>query len=110
MQILKTHEVDTFYESAIVFSSEKNVLGVLDGLASVRQQFEEELHKNAKHEARYDTFGFSFAVDPQISLIKPTMFRVERKAGVNFGFNTYFSTAPLKTDSHIKIINALEAL
>lgn len=110
VQFVKTHDVDTFYQSQITFSSEKKVLGVLDGLLPVKQKLEDELHKNSKYAAKYEAFSFSFAVDPQNSLVKPTVFRVERKVGMNFGLNTYFSSAPLKTDSHIKVIGALEAL
>jgi hypothetical protein len=48
--------------------------------------------------------------DTSLGKINPSGFSIERRAEAPFSQNSYFSTAPLSTDEHLKLLQEVEAL
>lgn len=110
VQFINTHEDNIFYESQITVATPKPLLAPMESMTAVRRVIQDELKRNSGFASEFEDAGISFAIDPSKSVNKPSAFKVERKAGVDFSYNQYFSIAPLKTDSHLKALKALAAL
>ena len=59
--------------------------------------------------------GLSFSIDPstlptEIAAINPTVFRLDRRAGVEYESNRYFSFANSTTKNHVAALEAIERL
>jgi hypothetical protein len=65
----------------------------------------------ATHEEYRPTTTY-FDVDPveHKTRRKPNRFTLERRIGLPFSQNVYYSQAPLKSDDHLKLLSDLEGL
>lgn len=106
--IYKSHKIDRFYQSALTITSDKQLLQALDTLKSMQASIEISLLNDSGITCKYAPFGVAFACDTIETAVKPIEFRMERKSGVSFDFNQYFCVAPLKTESHLKLLGELE--
>jgi len=107
----QTHSVSIMYESALTFKSEKNVLAPLDAYENAANQISKTLRLTSNWGVMFDNFGFALgADDSETRGLRPTMFRLERRAGLEFNSNLYFSTAPVRTQDHVKIIQEIERI
>ena len=83
----------------------------LDGLSSITELLGRSLKAAIGLEVDFRPVGLSFAPDMTlIAGLKPTAFRVERKNGVGFDTNHYYSSAPLPTVEHMRVLERLEKL
>lgn len=57
----------------------------------------------------FETTGITFWTDP-VSVNPPGAFRFERAENIPFGEHRYYSTAPLQTEKHVKLLNELETI
>lgn len=104
-----TQPVNMIYESTLLIQSEEELLAPLNKLSNVSKDISRRLYNNSEIETEYTSFGFSFATDvSKIPGTKPLAFRIERPIGVDFSFNQYLSTAPLKTDDHLEVLRLIE--
>lgn len=110
VNFVETHEVNRFYSSHITFRSASSMLKPLDALNKIKNLLEKELEKHSNYSETFHPYGIFMAVEASKSLYKPTQFGVERKAGADFSQNQYYSSAPLPTQSHLKVLEALESL
>jgi hypothetical protein len=100
---------DKLYESAVTFYSDKELLKPLAALNNISRSISNKLNATTGAAIDYYPFGIGLSADhAKIPSLKPIPFRIERREGVDFGANIYFSAAPLKTDDHIEIINEWE--
>ena len=110
LSIIPTNTVNRLYESALIFETNKDILGVLNSVNNILPDIQSALIKNSNLAIDYVPFGIAFAADQtQNPHLKPVPFRVERRAGVEFLMNQYFATAPLTTAQHLAVIEKLEA-
>jgi hypothetical protein len=108
---VETHPINRNYESHLIIKSQAPLLKALDALAETTNMVGHALKSANGLEVKFRPSGFSFSADhTHIAGLKPTPFRVERKVGVPFEANYYYSSAPLPTQSHLKILEKLEKL
>ena len=111
ISFIKTHSVDRIYESIIVFQTEKNVLSPLGALSELADSIQLGLKDNSGLTVKYEPFGWALLPDPaQNPALKSTVFRIERRLGIELTLQQFISTAPLKTKQHLALIEQLESL
>lgn len=107
----ETHEINKTYESSLVLQSEAKLLGLLDTASELQKVLSGLLNKATGMTHKFQSAGFALAVDgAEIAGLKPTPFRVERRAEISFSKNFYFSIAPLPTKAHLELLSKLEKL
>jgi hypothetical protein len=106
-----TAKSEKFIESAIIVKSTKNLTLSL----SPRNDVAEILNRTFRGELAgvgpYHLSGFVLDCDPLqfAGRRKPMRFVLERRVGVPFSDNVFFSHAPLHTGDHLKVLSDLEA-
>lgn len=106
---IETQNVNTIYESTVIVSSEKDILRPLKSFSKIAKLVSERLSDTSHLNVAFEPFGVTCAPDAaKITGIKPPPFRLERWAGVEFSFRNFFSSAPLRTQDHLRILSALE--
>ncbi len=59
----------------------------------------------------YDSFGFTLHSDMSTAtVLKPAVFRFERRANDPFELGLFYSTAPLMTADHLAVLEKIEKL
>jgi hypothetical protein len=58
---------------------------------------------------QFEVTSLTFATDPQFQ-VRPSPFQFERKIGVPFADNRYYSQAPIHTDDHETLLREFESL
>ena len=97
------------YESTLVFHSEKDVLRPLSIMSTVAKSISDHLSAVNGGEFAYGPAGLTLSADnAKIPSLRPSAFRIERREGVEFPTNLYFSTAPLRTDDHLAVLQEWE--
>ena len=108
---VETHDISKIYESDVVFRATTNILKCLDVLGEIQTLITTQLKKANSMSYKLNPVGFALAVDNTlIPGLKPSVFRVERKADIAFDKNLFVSRAPLPTKAHLAVLNALEKL
>lgn len=107
-EVVRTHKIDRFYKSSLVVESDRNLLSPLKGLEALTRAVQNALSTDTGISADYLANGFSVAADAHKLIIKPSPFRIERRVGVDFDFGHYASESPLKTDSHLAVLQLIE--
>lgn len=96
------------YVSNITFNSEAPILALNPFLAKIASVVTEEVEKNYKQRLAYEPAGISIHFDKESTKLGTAAFTVQRREGVPFGENKYFSSAPLKTDLHLELLQQWE--
>lgn len=108
LEIIRTHSINKIYESNLIVEFSTSPLKALEQLEKVVDLVSKNLKSTSGLELEYEPFGIKFSSDdtknPQL---KPTSFAVERRVGIGYEMNLYFSTAPLKTHDHLEVLQAL---
>ena len=101
---------ETHFESRLVVKTDKDIASLLSPPKRVTNLIEQTLAKNT--EAEYQATGISFETDSQglTKRRRPGRFGLERRVGVPFGTNTYYSVAPLTSTDHLMLLDGLEGL
>ncbi|HEY2545124.1 MAG TPA: hypothetical protein VGI46_03570 [Candidatus Acidoferrum sp.] len=97
----------TLYVSELTVRSSRSLDGLNPGLLDFCKRISVLL--GIENKAPFETFGISFWNDPAL----PTglqHFRLERKVGVPFSENRYYSIAPLQSDDHLALLKEFESL
>ena len=98
------------FESRLVVKTDKDVTSLLSPPKRVTNLIEQTLAK--KTEAEYQATSISFETDYEglKKRRRPGRFGLERRVGVPFGTNTYYSIAPLTSTDHLVLLDGLEGL
>jgi hypothetical protein len=96
------------YVSQLTFHSDAPILRVNPILEKIAAVITGEVQENYKHSLRYETVGLSVGIDKEAINLATAAFTIQRRDGVPFGENRYYSTAPLKTDVHLELLNIWE--
>ncbi|MCY3879903.1 MAG: hypothetical protein OXF74_12085 [Rhodobacteraceae bacterium] len=109
--IIETHTVRRMYDSSLLVETDQDVFHPFELYTEILQLIEKSLEGSSGLNVNFQNFGFTFAADhTQISAMKPGHFRLERKEGIEFSRNQFYSTAPLRTKQHLDILERLEQL
>jgi hypothetical protein len=99
----------TYYESAIVVRAASDVLRAVKPMHDAAAALRKRLIAQADAVA-YEPFAFVLDVDSTRTSRRLMRFTLERRIGVPFEENVFFSIAPLETDDHIEFLGELEKL
>lgn len=106
---VETHPINTTYESYLIVHSAIGLLSILDGLAPVQKRLAKALKATTGRDASFSPVGWALSPDnTTMPSMKPIPFRVERRAGIPFETNYYYSCAPLRTADHLRVLEELE--
>lgn len=106
-QINAKHE--RHHESQLVIKSEVDLASVIKPATAVLNLFSQTWQD--EFDAKYNFAGFQLDCGLKYTgRRKPIHFNIERRIGVSFDENVFFSTAPLSTNAHLDLLGKLEAL
>ena len=96
------------YVSQVTFHSDVPILAVNPFLTKIAAIVTNEVENNYKKRLEYEPAVVSIHFDKESTKLGTAAFSVQRREGVPFGENKYFSSAPLKTDLHLELLNIWE--
>lgn len=96
------------YVSHIIFYSEVPLLSLNPALDVVAKRVSKEVTNNLKLPSVFQPRGISLGLDPAEQRIPVQHFSIERREGVAFSENKYWSAAPVATDVHLALIEEFE--
>lgn len=111
ISIIESRFINKLYESNILFEADQSILKPLGAYAEIIEMIENSLNDATNLRSEFHSYGISFSEDPTHNPhLKPVPFRIERRAGAEFAYAQFFSSAPLKSKQHIAILEKLESL
>jgi hypothetical protein len=96
------------YVSNFTFYSDAPMLSVNPILDEVRRIATSEVERNFGRRLEYQPAAVSITYDRTSTKVGTAAFTVQRREGVPFDENKYFSTAPLKTEIHMELLEKWE--
>lgn len=109
LKSISTQRVDIMYESQLTVRANKDLLEPLERFTQISRDISRLIKKKTNQTAEFLPFGLIFGADyTEMTGLKPVPFRLERKAGVPVESNLYFSSAPLTTQDHLKLLAVLD--
>jgi len=96
------------YVSNLTFYSDAPILCVNPVLDEIGKVATLEVEKNFGRRLEYQPAAVSITYDQLLTKIGTAAFTVQRREGVLFEENKYFSTAPLKTEIHLELLEKWE--
>ena len=96
------------YISEVTFHSIGNLLTIHPMLREIGRVTSAEIEENFGQSLIYEPAGISIMYDKLQTAFGPGAFIVQRREGVPFSDNKYFSSAPLKTDVHLRLLGQFE--
>jgi hypothetical protein len=99
---------ETYFESGLIVRANKDITSVLSPPKRVSSVLEKAL---AEH-AEYQPSGIFYETDSEglKTRRRPTRFALERRVGLPFSANVFYSAAPLATADHLSLLTTLEEL
>jgi hypothetical protein len=106
---MTTAKPEKFYESSIVVKSVSNLPMALDPQNNVADTLKMAM-ESANIKSAFALSGFMLDLDPGEfpGKRKPFRFVVDRKVGVPFSENIFYSQAPFRTQDHLAVLRSLE--
>jgi hypothetical protein len=96
------------YVSHVIFYSDAPLLSMNPVLDVVANRISKEVTDNLKFPYVFHPRGISLSIDPAEQRIPIQAFSIERREGIAFAENKYWSAAPVSTDTHIALIEEFE--
>jgi hypothetical protein len=97
------------YVSDLTFYSNIKLLAAHKGLLNLQKGISEAATKTFKQPLAYDITRLDFDFDKIQKPLITAPFSIQRRGGVPFSDNKYFSEAALPTDVHIRLLEQFEA-
>jgi len=97
------------YVSSVVVEFGSSIDAAIKGFETASKKVSDAINVTYGRKVDTSIFRLSFAADP--TTVPPhfnTQFTIERRLGIPFSKNRYFSSAPLKTKAHLGILKELE--
>ncbi len=103
---------EKFFESAIIVKSVKDLALSLSPRNDVAEILNRTFRGNLVGVGPYQLSGFILDCDPSqfAATRKPLRFLLERRWGIPFSQNVFYSHAPLRTQDHLQVLSDLERL
>ena len=98
------------YTSWVVVDFEEPIAQLFSKFDNLRTLITKSFEETYKRTLDFQMQRIAFNVDPQ--LLPPytqTDFAIDRRGGSPYSLNRFFCSAPLKTDSHIALLEGIEA-
>lgn len=109
ISLVKSNSVDRMYQSALVIETEKDILRPLQSADRLADAVQKSLSMTTGLDVEFSPFGFSLSADQaKISTMRPPVFKIERRIGIEYQFNQYFTAAPLRTKDHLALLEDWE--
>ena len=97
-----------FFLSEVSFHSELDLNGLNAAFSSLLPKISGLVSSYAREEFKFETVAVLSTPDLANTKLGPSLFRVDRLAGVPFRDKKYFSSAPLPTEDHLNILEEFE--
>lgn len=97
-----------FFLSEVSFHSELDLNGLNAAFSSLLPKISGLVSSYAREEFKFETVAVLSTPDLANTKLGPSLFRVDRLAGVPFRDQKYFSSAPLPTKDHLNILEEFE--
>lgn len=98
------------YVSHVTFHSDVPVLAVNPMLSKFAKRVSDEVRANFKEDLEFEPTTVNISFDTLSTKFGVANFSVQRREGVAFWENKYFSSAPLKTDVHLELLEEWEGM
>jgi len=105
--VIPDEEVKTAYVSQLMVESDASLSALNPQIPKFIRLIESRVKRVDGTPSRFDVGAFNLWTEDVNQLMAPAMFRFERKHGTPFSSNDYFSQAPLQTQEHIDVLDAL---
>lgn len=96
------------YVSHVTFHSEVPILSVNPILTKIGAVVTEQVEKCYRQRLEYEPAVISITFDQQLTKLGTAPFTIQRREGAPFEENKYFSSAPLRTNQHLEMLEAFE--
>jgi len=96
------------YVSQVTFYSDAPLLFVNPVLKELSEEIGKIVSGNLKLESVYEPSGIVLSLDPETQRVPSSPFSIERRQGIAFSEDKYFSVAPLPTDIHLGMLEEYE--
>jgi hypothetical protein len=96
------------YVSHVTFQSDAPIMAVNPILAKIANVVTGEVERNYKRRLEYEPAGFSIHFDMESTKLGTAPFTVQRREGVPYSENKYYSSAPVQTDLHLELLQIWE--
>jgi hypothetical protein len=97
------------YVSGLLFSTDVSLNALHPKLKGIGEKLSSSVADSLGHVFPYEVTSLFFGYDTTHTKPNAPVFTIERRADVPFAENKYFSTAPLPTDEHLKLLKDFEA-
>ncbi len=97
------------YVSGLLFSTEVSLNALHPKLRGIGERLPSSVADSLGHVFPYEVTGIFFGYDTTHTKPNAPIFTIERRADVPFSENKYFSTAPLPTVEHVRLLEDFEA-
>ena len=97
------------YVSGLLFSTDVPLNALHPKLRGIGERLSSSVANSLGHVFPYEVTGIFFGYDTTHTKPNAPIFTIERRADVPFAENKYFSTAPLPTDEHLRLLKDFEA-
>ncbi len=106
LEITDLVESRKFYESRIVCQLNFDIEDRFNFFSEMMTSITDSLMSYGVKTSKYQPIGLSFHADPSKveDIYKPRVFSIEKRIGLPYDKNIYYSSAPLKTDDHIALL------
>ena len=97
------------YVSQVTFFSDVNFGKLHPALMKLSDRLTTRVPQFLGQPIKFDITGIVIGVDPLSVKAPPVPFTIERRLDTPFSENKYFSSAPLPTSEHVRLLETLEA-
>ncbi|HLM83428.1 MAG TPA: hypothetical protein VK302_22720 [Terriglobales bacterium] len=103
-EMLKRH----VYVSSLIVSSEFPLVEINPVLRHIATVISKEMETCLGRPLVYEPKGFMVGYDKMTTTFTPTHFTIDRREGLPFSDNKYYSNAPLRTQVHLQLLEEAE--
>jgi hypothetical protein len=96
------------YLNQVAFYSEAPLLHLNPLMDKIARKVSETTSEDFGRELEYVPTVFSLQFDPTLTPVGPAIFTIQRREKHLFSDNKYFSSAPLRTDKHLELLEIIE--
>lgn len=108
---IETESINKTLDSHVVVQMDIDLPNAFGLLMEIGNSINRSLSNYGIAVGNYVPAGVTFHSDTyEVLGLKPSTFTIERRAGTPFSSNLYFSTAPLRSEDHLKLLEKLEQL
>jgi hypothetical protein len=96
------------FVSQVTFESNLKLVKLNPILEKAGSVISSSLSTSTGQPIHFEPTGIVLSLDQSVSKLAPGTFTLERRAEIPFADNKYFSSAPLSTDEHLKLLQEFE--